>query len=134
MTTVKLRREDADYNFNFGEDYMPTEIVAGRNKDESFVHGYTGGASSGCDEAVFQILWRSNKLQKILSNNSYIDFDPNSRYWAGVDAYRPMMEYGKGHQVWTSNAYAGDWRLGKRWTVASGLVFTTDIAVEPSWK
>lgn len=107
------------------------DLYAGAGKDTVWAHTSEGGGSAGASETLIQIDWAAGKSKTVLNELYSMMLSRNERYWVALAPWRNLSKYGPSKQVWTKSAYAGDLKTGKRWTIASGVVNVTDIALRP---
>jgi hypothetical protein len=96
-----------------------------------WVYSNMVAASAGSTAYVQRVDWSTGALTTLIDDLFGVDFQPNSRYWAAIDAGRPMSPYGPTKKVYTAAAWVGDVKTGKRWKVADGLVLTSSISLRP---
>lgn len=124
-------------SYTFGNDQKSLKLDATPNRfycedgKTLYLVAMLGGASAGSEMFVYRLNPEAGELKEILRDVNNVDFDASSRYWSGVEAYRPMSKYGKDKNVWTSSVYVGDLKTGKRWKIASGLVFGESSQIRP---
>lgn len=108
----------------------PGRLYQGANS-YAYLGTWLGGGSGGSSEWIYSLDPGSARVRPIISDFDEIDFDPESRYWAGIQPFRPLVPYGKSRFVWANELWVGDVKNGKRWRIAQGLVHGTDIAIRP---
>lgn len=128
---------DEKFRYTFDEKHLmcsisgnPGNLFRGKNGC-AYLMTWSGGASAGSTEWVYSFDPTNAKLRPIISNIDRIDFDPNSRYWAGLQPGRPLVPYGKSRHVWANDIWVGDVKTGKRWRIAKGLVHGSGAAIRP---
>jgi|GEM_PF-5329136 len=94
----------------------------------------TEGELHSTTDYVYSLDWSTGKLTKLAGGLGNLDFDPSSMFYAGTDpGTRDLFSYGGDRTVWGAKLYAGNWRTGKRWLVLGGIVYVTDVAIQPQW-
>jgi hypothetical protein len=109
---------------------MAHRIFKGRGQ-YAFLETFEGGASAGSEQRIYSFDPSNAKGRVIIDEIDSLDFDPDSRYWSGIEPWRPLVAYGKDKKVWASSIYVGDTKTGKRWFIAKGLVLGGTVQIRP---
>lgn len=127
--TFRYRLRDKDRSVEIPEG-MGTSLFRGKN-EYAFIRSFVGGGSGGSEEFIYSLDPANAHVRLILKNLDEIDFDPNSRYFAGIEPYRPLVPYGPKKFVWANKLYVGNIKTGKRWQILSDLALGTSIQIRP---
>jgi hypothetical protein len=132
LPKVQIRvfeRADRRYEWTLSGGFF--EFYSGDKMNTSYLHSLEGGGSAGTWESLLEANWSTGKLRPLVSDVYGIGVRRGSRYWSAEQAGRILSMYGPEKQVWTGEAYVGDFQTGKRWTIATGLVYVYEITVQP---
>lgn len=128
--SVSMRRNDQTSEFKFKGHSFQT-ILRGPDNATYFV---SQPAFSKFMAPRFVYRWPDSESSPklIVSNIGNIKFDPNQELWLGDDIeQRRLLPLKDGRVVYVNSLYCGNWKTGKRWTIATGLVSVYEASVRP---
>ena len=87
---------------------------------------------SDIGEYLSVVDFETGSVKTVVPKIANLTLHSDDAFWAGNQAeYTPLAPLKDGRQVWTNYLYTGDWKSGKRWTIASGLVYVSSFHLRP---
>lgn len=97
----------------------------------AYLETYEGGGSGGSELRLYSFDPVNARARLVIDKIDELDFDPKSRYWSGIEPWRPLVPYGNDKTVWANQIYVGNIKTGRRWLIAKGLVLGLSVQIRP---
>ena len=95
-----------------------------------WLYSWSHNSTSGSDECLYLLDWRTGNLKAIFTEAEDFDFWPKRATYAFV-SQRNLSTYHGNHVLFTALAHVGNWKTGQQWTIVKGLVEATSISLRP---
>jgi len=125
-----FRRDGKDHTFLIGPE-VTRLVPSRRDPDISWCVTGSYAGSGGSHEWIYQLDWRTDQAKCVVRDLLDIDFQADSRYYAGVTTDKVTRPVGK-KMVWARDVVAGDLQTVKRWIVLGGLVHAMSVSIQPT--
>ena len=79
---------------------------------------------------LYRVDWKRSRVHLVMENADSPDWNPTRPTWA-MCTLRDLAPYGDGREIWTSELWVGNWKLGARKKIMGGKVEYIDLALQP---